>query len=289
MADGDHIDLSAPGTTAGPVVRPANRSLDATGSIHDDATAERLGFRGGTVAGNAHLDHFGPLLVERFGPGWFERGALSMYFRSPTTHLEPVRAFLGPADEGRSVPAGVATLEGDIVALGDASADGTATTALDRRNRRPVTDPTALRLLADLPIGTVIEAGTTALSMQRQRQLLADEHLMTAPLDWYDDSSPWGPPVACPSTMVDMLWAPFERRLRGLVQPAVGLYGAIELRMLDGPLAADTTYTLSGMVETVSASPRSEIFWARTTATHDDGRAAASLLMMIRLLPESAA
>ena len=76
-----------PGAVIGPVVRPANRSRDAAGSIHDDATAAAAGFRGGTVAGNIHLDHVPPMMVTAYGPGWFERGVVSMYFRHATTHL----------------------------------------------------------------------------------------------------------------------------------------------------------------------------------------------------------
>jgi len=36
-----------------------NWSADAgEGSIHDDATAAKLGFRGGTVAGSIHMDQY---------------------------------------------------------------------------------------------------------------------------------------------------------------------------------------------------------------------------------------
>ena len=41
------------GVLAGPVRRPDNIAKAAKGSIHDDATAQQLGFRGGTVAANA--------------------------------------------------------------------------------------------------------------------------------------------------------------------------------------------------------------------------------------------
>lgn len=284
--DERRVDLDDPAFTAAVIVgaeaRPANRSLGAVGSIHDDATAEQLGFRGGTVAGNVHLDHFGPLVVERFGREWFERGVLSMYFHTPTTHREPVLAIVerGGGDTAR---AWVTTPTGDVVASGDAGV-GPCRTTLDERDRRPVTDVAALELIADLPVGRRLDAGTTAMSIDRQRELLARDDLMTAPIEWYADASPWGPPLACPSVLVDMLWAPFERRLRGLVGPAVGMYGAIEIRHVAGPVLAGVDYELSGVIETVSRSPRSEIFWARTTAAGDHGTVA-ELVMMIRLLP----
>ena len=40
-----------------------NGALEQRGSIHDDATATKLGFRGGTVAGSVHMDQFPPLLL----------------------------------------------------------------------------------------------------------------------------------------------------------------------------------------------------------------------------------
>lgn len=51
----------------GPVRRPRNMAAHIAGSIHDDATATALGFRGGTVAGSVHLDQFPPLLIQAFG------------------------------------------------------------------------------------------------------------------------------------------------------------------------------------------------------------------------------
>ena len=40
--------------------------------IHDDATAAELGFRGGTVAGDVHMNQFPPVLLRVFGKEWFE-------------------------------------------------------------------------------------------------------------------------------------------------------------------------------------------------------------------------
>ena len=43
-----------------------NNARHVPGSLHDDATATRLGFRGGTVAGSIHLELFPPLLLKAF-------------------------------------------------------------------------------------------------------------------------------------------------------------------------------------------------------------------------------
>src|SRR3954453_6645907 len=79
---------------AGELRVPRNAAANAKGSIHDDATAQRLGLRGGTVAGSVHLDLFPPLLLEGFGQRWFEQGSLSINFRNPTVDREPVRAYV---------------------------------------------------------------------------------------------------------------------------------------------------------------------------------------------------
>src|SRR5579863_2897111 len=78
----------------GPLRRSVNNARHVAGSIHDDATASKLGFRGGTVAGSIHLELFPPLLLKAFGQRWFERGTISMYFLNATTDREPVRAFV---------------------------------------------------------------------------------------------------------------------------------------------------------------------------------------------------
>ena len=85
---------------AGPVRTPRNISASERGSIHDDATAAALGFRGGTVAGSIDLDQFPPLLLEAFGQRWFETGSLSLYLRYATTDGEPG----GRSSSARRVP-----------------------------------------------------------------------------------------------------------------------------------------------------------------------------------------
>src|SRR3954451_12142954 len=79
---------------AGELRVPRNAAANAKGSIHDDETAQRLGLRGGTVAGSVHLDLFPPLLLEVFGERWYERGSVSMNFKNPTVDREPPRAFV---------------------------------------------------------------------------------------------------------------------------------------------------------------------------------------------------
>src|SRR6476660_9882560 len=97
----------ADGILTGPLRRSVNNSINAEGSIHDDATAAKLGFRGGTVAGSIHTDQYAALLVELYGQRWFERGALSLYFLNATVDGEAVTAAAEAHPGNLSNPIGV--------------------------------------------------------------------------------------------------------------------------------------------------------------------------------------
>src|SRR5437773_7700025 len=90
------------GLLVGPYHQPRNLAATQAGSIHDDATAQKLGFRGGTVAGSIHLEQFPPLMLRAFGQRWFETGSLSTYFRNATMGGEAVRAFADLPPAGAS-------------------------------------------------------------------------------------------------------------------------------------------------------------------------------------------
>jgi hypothetical protein len=250
---------AAPSKRTGPVRRPRNLSADAAGSIHDDATAQDHGFRGGIVAANIHLDQLPPLLLERFGPSWFEAGSLSLYFRHATVDGEPVQAWLEDAgdDEARCGLLGPGEVE---VCSGTASGGGDAgPTALERRDLRPA-DPSDLRILADLDPGQRLGTGEVTCDGAGQRRRL-ELGLVTEPLDWYLGPSPWGGPIASPHTIVDLLYLTPLLPLRERVGDAVGLFGAIQLRVFVGPVFLDQTYRVEGEVVAVSKTPRTEVLW----------------------------
>lgn len=74
--------------------QPVNIWMDVPGSIHNDAVAQGVGMRGGTIPGTVHLNLFGPLLVELWGKRWWEKGSISIYYTYATTHREDVRAII---------------------------------------------------------------------------------------------------------------------------------------------------------------------------------------------------
>src|SRR5688572_28179539 len=68
-------------------------------SIHDDVTARRAGFAGGTIEGSTHFSLLEPLGVKLWGEHWFERGAISVRYRSPAYAGEETRACARRVDE----------------------------------------------------------------------------------------------------------------------------------------------------------------------------------------------
>src|SRR3954466_14871217 len=107
----------------GKLWRARNWWADAgDGSIHDDATASKLGFRGGTVAGSIHMDQYAAALVGAFGENWFERGALSLYFLNATIDGEAVRVVLqAPQRLERQIDVAMFRDDGLPVSAGSAS------------------------------------------------------------------------------------------------------------------------------------------------------------------------
>jgi hypothetical protein len=276
-------------TITGPLRQPRNLSARAAGSIHDDATATSLGFRGGTVAGSIHMDQFPPLLLEAFGPGWFESGSLSLYFRHATTDGEPVIALLGrPPTDGRDaqVRAWATTTDGTLVAEGTAAA-GTpgAVSALRDRDLRGV-DPAELRILASLRPGDALGDCQVAVDGARQHSAIS-QGAMTEPLDWYMSSSPWGGPIAAPSTVVNLLYADLLAGLREAMGKHVGLFGAIEIRFLSGPVFLGREYRVTGEIVALSQTPKTEVLWFDSRALDDASRPIADMRMMLRQMKQS--
>jgi hypothetical protein len=273
---------------AGPVRRPRNLSAGVAGSIHDDATATALGFRGGTVAGSVHMDQFPPLALRAFGNRWFEAGSLSLYFRHATTDGEPVRAFIEAPPRQTDVQARAwATTEDDIVV-----AEGTAgignpadPSALRSRDLRPA-DPADLRILAGLRPGAVLGDLMVDLDGERQLQRVRQDG-MTEPLDWYTGPSPWGGPVAAPSTVVGLLYARLLENAKIAMGDHVGLFGAIEIRFRSGPVFLDRRYRVTGEVVALSQTPKTEVLWFDSRAADPGGTLVAEMRMMLRELKQS--
>jgi len=267
------------GVITGPLRESVNQAREMAGSIHNDAVASKLGFRGGTVAGSIHMELFPPVLLEAFGDEWFRRGTLSINFKNPTTDREPVRALVdAPSGKSGQVRAWIEREDGLLVGEGTASAgdvsEKTALQSIDP-NRFAAKAP---RILGGLEVGPIPEK---RVEMPRAAQDSRRE-VITEWLDSYDDA------VASPTTVVHYLYG-YPSRFIGRVTEgeAVGLFGAIEIRHVNGPLVLDRTYTIGGEILGIGESPKTEYVWFESYADDDDGARVAEMRMQLRWMKAS--
>jgi len=276
------------GLIHGPWRRPKNPARNDAGAIHDDAQAMQLGFRGDPVTGISHMELFPPLLMSTFGPRWFECGTLSMYFVNATSDREPVRATLQqPSQDATNIQcnAWVEDENGLRVLEGTASAGGsTAPTYLQQRLTKPIV-PGELRMLKDVKPGHSFDAGEVSLAAHSQA---ARMDALCEPLAWFAHDSPWGGPIATLGGMNDLLYRQWLQAL-STGAGAVDIYGAIELRNINGPVFVDQTYRVHGNVVSVGQSPKTEYLWFETLLSDRRGRPIAGLLMQMRWMKASSA
>jgi hypothetical protein len=278
----------------GPIRNGVNLSADATEGIHNDVIATAIGFRGGTVAGDIHLDQFAPVLIEAFGPAWFESGSLSLYFKHATLDGEPVLARVqrpsldsATGKSAESVLAEMTTPEGITVAEGTAGI-GAASPARSALRSRDLCacDPSSLRILHDVRIGETFDPiELTPRGLEQQSRLTRG--LISEPLAWYSGASPWSGPIASPLTAAHLLHWEVAQPLSARLPTNVGMFGAIELAFVSGPIFLDQRYVVTGQVVAVSDSPKTEILWYDTEARNLEGQLVATCRMMTRCVKAS--
>lgn len=271
----------------GPMLAPANsaRHLGA-GSIHDDATAQKLGFRGGTVAGSLHMEQFPPLGMRIFGDRWWNDGGLSLYFRYATADQEPVRCF---AKWDGQVPAGKARvnvwMEDDndhLVAEGTMNAGGPDPDSPLRQRIKDTPSPQDLRILKHVSVGAKSSAVPTRIGQDIVAQRLA---VITEPMNVYKAS-----PACLPPSLVVRIMRPAESEILPRHKDiGVGLFGAIEIQHINGPVYADRDYTTTCEVLAVSETPKTEYLWYESMLHNEAGTEVASMLMMLRFMKASSA
>ena len=91
-----------------------------------------------------------------------------------------------------------------------------------------------------------------------------------------------------PSMTVHLFRGSAQEKLYKTDGPAVGLFGAIELQSIDGPVRADTPYKVRAKVLALSESPKTENVWYRAWAADPQtGKDVTSMLMYLRYMKGS--
>jgi hypothetical protein len=274
----------------GPFWSGVNWSADAgAGSIHDDDTAAELGFRGGTVAGDVHMNQFPATLIKVLGDQWFEHGHLSLSFKNATVDRERVQVCVEtPAPGADQTRVWMEREDGLLVCAGTAGIGDAERSELRARDLRPC-DPAELKILQRVEPGMPLGDLSIAIDPARQFERY-DKGLISDPLPLYREPGRWGGVVAAPCTFVEYFWGPQTQLLRPSVGDAVGLFGAIEIGTENGPLLLEHRYRVRSHVICVGQSPKTEYLWFDTTAEKESsGELVATFRMMLRFMKASSA
>ena len=266
--------------------RPVNTAAHQKGGIHDDDTATDLGFRGGTVAGAIHMEQFPPLLLEMFGADFWQTGTLSMYFRSATVDREPVRCLTTEPERVGNIRRTNVWMEkedGTIVASGTASCGGHDEKSELRRKLESIRPISELRILKNLEVGARCEDQRCFVE---NSFLDAQLGVITEPLSCYKTSNEFSGRVLPVTQVVRAFDAPEVALITEVEPPFVGLYGAIEIEFINGPVLAETEYKGSGEIVGLSDSPQTEILWRDSILMTD--KPIARMLKLDRLIKNTA-
>lgn len=235
-----------------------NIAASSSGSIHDDAKAAELGYRGGLVSGLVHNEQFIPIALDLFGPSWLERGGFAFAYRTPTLDGEPVQAFArGPVDGETQIDAWSQNDAGDRVADGVLFAGDGARSPLEAR--LAASRPAEGRILGHVALGSFGPQRRLRVSSEVQAVMRATT---TEPHPWYFGASPWGPAVASTRSLYRLLE---PRAVTEAVDPTgVRVDAGIQIRFVDGPPLVETDYIVDCEAVHRSETSKTEVLWLRS-------------------------
>jgi hypothetical protein len=267
---------------------------DSHASIHDNATAQKLGFQGGTIEGPTHFSQFAPLCENIWGKAWFETGCLSAHYRNPAFEGEEVQAHVARPQAAQNITMiGMTKRDATEILRGTASIGGVTGTALELRLKelKPLADPV---ILHDLKVGMKTTRQSVKMDFDQHMSDLYPFSLrdklkvITEPSPYYSGAdNPWGRPIV-PFEMLSVLFQYRAREDRLPIRgPAVGLFADQEIRLVRGPIFVGESYSTEREVVALSGSRRTESVWVRTTVFAVDGAPAAIMLLNLASIKDS--
>ena len=272
------MSFDTPLAIAGPLRHPrqmlGDQEYGGHASIHDDAMAEKLGFRAGPIEGPTHFSLFPPLLERIWGRAWYEQGCISSHYLNMVVEGEAVRAFAEIPPEGaRMTRVWAEKADGTPVLEASASLGPDAGPTLLEQRMAGLRPSGRLLILEDLKVG-MTGARDEVVRMDPDQHMGAlypfslNQKLaaITETSPWYSDAaaSPWGRAII-PLEMISVLAEYSSRQAEFPVKgPAVGLFADQEIRLIDGPLFVGEDYVLRREIVALAESKRTESYWVRT-------------------------
>jgi hypothetical protein len=266
----------------------AHQTYDDRGSIHDDATARRLGFSAGTIEGPTHFTQFDALCAAIWGQSWFEVGCISAHFRAPVFAGERVRAHLRQSPGAPLAEIWMVKEDGAEVLRGSASVGDAGPTALETR-LAGLQPPGRLELLDGVAIGMRSPRIVVSIypgepisrlypfTLEAKLETLTEPSVRAWSMERAGDP-PHSPTL--PLELVSVLLCSKDPTPFAAPAGVVGLFADQQIRVLSGPLRAGVTYDLEREVVAVTASRRSEGLWIRTVARDAASQAAVAEMLL---------
>jgi hypothetical protein len=272
------------GVLTGPQREPRNSAIHAgAGSIHDQATAKKLGFRGGTVAGSLHMEQFPPLLIESLGNNWLNTGNMSLYFRYATTDGESVQGSANrPVGDSSQIDIWMDDSSENRICDGTASVGDPDLNSAVRKRLESIPEATDLRILANVEIGKAGPVVPTNIDQEKLDSRLA---VITEPLEGYTNVEIFGHKIMTPALQVQSMRPGEAALLPRDGNYGVGLFGAIELQLVNGPAFVDYDYETFAKVLAVGETPKTEYYYYESMLLDPkNGDTIMSMIMMIRFM-----
>lgn len=237
-------------TFEGPFRRLVNTAAEQKGSIHDDAEAQKLGFRGGFVPGSVVGQSAFPAIIDAFGERWMERGWYSLTFVSPVY------------------------IDDEVHEVGSRTGDDLALQVVDRAGRLCCNGRAGLGTAVPWDEREDMAHGAEGVLPGVERGFAFTPHDFTPERDvcigtvrssgdatpWYDEGSPWGGPIVPPEYLqvvaLHLMREPQQPRLprmEGTRGP--GMWAQHDLA-LEGPVFQGRTYTMTEKVADKGRSGR---------------------------------
>lgn len=261
----------------------AEQEYDGHTSVHDDATAAKLGLAGAPIEGPTHFSQFDPLAIALFGPAWFDHGCLSAHFETMVVEGEEVQA--SAALTGMASARANATKRTGEPVLTATLTIGDEPTELDERlARMQAKDAGELFIVDRLQVGWVSPPSPASMGFDESNGNLYPFSLrdklaaITEPSPWYvpGEPSPWGRAVV-PTEMLSVLAhkGGVHLPVRG---PAVGLFIDLEVKR-HAPVFVGEDYTVTHEVVGLGQSRRVESYWTRSRLIDSSGSPVATVLL----------
>lgn len=284
---GFDTELTVTGPWRSPHQMLAEQEYDGHASVHDEATADKLGLAGAPIEGPTHFSQFDPIGVSFFGQRWFEHGCISSHFENMVI-------------EGEEVQANAVEVSPSLVRINARKRDGSSVLSgtmtcgpdhpeseLDRR-LASLKDPGELYIVDQLRVGEVSKGFRVSMSFDDSNGHLYPFSLndklqhITEPSPWYTknegQSSPWGRAIV-PTEMLSVL-AHKAGGVGAVRGPAVGLFIDLEVRVVNGPVFVDTDYDVTHKIVGIGQSRRVESYWTLSSITDPvNGHLVATVLL----------